>query len=76
MATHAPSLMQQLKLISDEIKKLPMHEIADQLEFPNVEHQRKLLDKAAFEAEEALRHLDMYHAGVMRTYNISVGDAK
>lgn len=76
MTTHAPSLMQQLKLISDEIKKLPTNEIPAQCEFPTAEQQKLLLTNAAFAAEEARRYLDMYHAGVMRTYNISEGIAK
>lgn len=73
-APHAPQLTQQLELLAKEIKKLPTHEIASQLDWPNAEQQKALLIKAAEHVELAKSLLDMYHAGVMRTYNISAGD--
>lgn len=71
MTTHAPSLIQQLHAIAEVIPKLPRHEIADQHDYPNKLQQEALLRRAAEAVIHAKWALEEYHAGVMRTYDIS-----
>lgn len=72
-STHALSLLQQIKLIKQEVLRLPVHEVPDQTAYPNRLQQVALLKRAFADLISAEWALEEYHNGIMKTFDISKG---
>ncbi len=60
---HAPSLMQQIELIRDEVGKLPLNDFVSDLTYPNRMQQEALLKRAMGDLQHAVWAIEEYNGG-------------